>query len=110
MIMSCLLWLNLSAMADGGKIDGSTIKRITFSGDQVTIEYNDGTPLTTVDMAEVIIDMSMATTVEERMAILEKAGLNGKAVYDMKGKLICRDAAKLQKGVYIIDGKKVIIK
>jgi hypothetical protein len=109
-LMSCMLCLTVTAMADGGKIDGSTIKKITFNGDQVTIEYNNGRQTTTADMAEITIDMSSATSMEERVTIMKKAGLNGKAIYDMKGKLVGRDATKLQKGVYIIDSKKVTIK
>lgn len=114
-VMSCMLCLTLTAMADGGKIDGSTIKKITFNGDQVIIEYNNGSQTTTADMAEVIIDFSTATSVEERTAILKKTGLKGKEVYDLKGQGVVNgsnlmDKGQLKKGIYIIDGKKVTIK
>ena len=114
-VMSCMLCLTLAAMADGGKIDGSTIKKITFNGDQVTIVFNDGTETLVADMAEVIIDFSTATSVEERTAILKKTGLKGKEVYDLKGQVVVNGSnlmvkGQLKKGIYIIDGKKVTIK
>jgi hypothetical protein len=114
-VMSCLLCLTLAAMADGEKIDGSTIKKITFNGDQVVIEYNNGKQATTADMAEVTIDFSTATSVEERTAIIKKAGLRGKEVYDLKGQVVVNGSnlmvkGQLKKGIYIIDGKKVTIK
>ena len=118
-IMSCLLCLTVAAMADGGKIDGSTVKKITFNGNQVTIEYNNGTQ-TTTDMAEVIIDFSMATNIEERTAIVKEAGLLDKKVYDLKGQEVVNGSlfesvalqswlmvhGQLKKGVYIVDGKR----
>jgi enhancing lycopene biosynthesis protein 2 len=69
----------------------------------------------TADMAEVIIDFSTATSVEERTAILKKTGLKGKEVYDLKGQVVVNgsnlmDKGQLKKGIYIIDGKKVTIK
>jgi hypothetical protein len=114
MIMSCMLCLTVAAMADGGKIDGSTVKKITFNGNQVTIEYNNGTQ-TTTDMAEVIIDFSMATNIEERTAIVKEAGLLDKKVYDLKGQEVVNGSwlmvhGQLKKGVYIVDGKKVVVK
>jgi hypothetical protein len=114
LVMSFMLCLTLAAMADGGKIDGSTVKKITFNGDQVTIEYNNGTQ-TTADMADVIIDMSKATSVEERMAIVKEAGLLDKKVYDLKGQEVVNGSwlmvhGQLKKGVYIVDGKKVVVK
>jgi hypothetical protein len=114
MIMSCMLCLTVAAMADGGKIDGSTVKKITFNGNQVTIEYNNGTQ-TTTDMAEVIIDFSMATNIEERTAIVKEAGLLDKKMYDLKGQEVVNGSwlmvhGQLKKGVYIVDGKKVVVK
>jgi hypothetical protein len=109
-VMSCMLCLTLAAMADGGKIDGSTIKKITFNGDQVTIVFNDGTETLVADMATVTIDFSKATGIEERLAAVKQAGFEGMAVYNLNGQLVGKSAANLSKGVYIIGKKKVIIK
>ena len=92
------------------RIDASKVQKITFSGDQVTVKYNDGTPDATLDMGTVVLDFSNTTGIEERIALAKKAGLQGKKVYDLKGKLVGNDATQLKKGVYVIDGKKVIIK
>jgi hypothetical protein len=109
-VMSCMLCLTLAAMADGGKIDGSTIKKITFNGDQVTIVFNDGTETLVADMATVTIDFSKAIGIEERLAAVKQAGFEGMAVYNLNGQLVGKSAANLSKGVYIIGKKKVIIK
>ena len=93
------------------KVDASKVKQITFQGDEVTIVFNDGTVSKTADMATVTIDFSSITTsIEQRLAVTEREGLEGKPVYNMKGQLVGRSAARLSKGVYVIDGKKVIIK
>ena len=41
---------SMNIMADDVKtIDAAKVSKITFSGDNVTIKYNDGTPDLTVD-------------------------------------------------------------
>lgn len=110
LLTSCLIALSLGAMADEGPVDGSKVKKITFSGDQVIIEYNNGGATTTGDMAEVTIDMSTASGIEERTAITRQANLEGKPVYNLEGQLLGSSAARLEKGVYVIDGKKIIVK
>ena len=63
-----------------------------------------------VDMATVTIDFSSVTSVEDRLAITEKAGIEGKNVYNLKGQLVGTSAARLEKGIYIIEGKKIVIR
>jgi ABC-type molybdate transport system substrate-binding protein len=101
---------SLGAMADGTKIDATELTKITFSGNQIVLHYKNGTQQTVDDMETVTVDMSSATSIEERIAISEKAGLEGKAVYNMAGQLVGNSTARLAKGIYIINGKKVIIK
>lgn len=103
--------LSMAAKADDvQKIDVTKVSKITFEGDNVVITYNDGTAVTTFDMTAVVLDFSSATGIDERVAITEKEGLEGKTVYNLKGQQMGNSAARLAKGVYIIDGKKVIIK
>ena len=103
--------LSVAAMADDvQKIDVSKVSKITFEGDNVVITYNNGTATTTADMATVGLDFSSATGIEERVVLLEKEGLEGKAVYNLTGQQVGNSAARLAKGVYIINGKKVIVK
>jgi hypothetical protein len=106
-----MLCLSVAAMADDvQKIDVSKVSKITFEGDNVVITYNNGTATTTADMATVVLDFSSATGIEERVVLLEKEGLEGKAVYNLNGQQVGNSAARLAKGVYIINGKKVIVK
>lgn len=106
-----MLCLSVAAMADDvQKIDVSKVSKITFEGDNVVITYNNGTTTTTADMATVVLDFSSATGIEERVVLLEKEGLEGKAVYNLNGQQVGNSAARLAKGVYIINGKKVIVK
>ena len=106
-----MLCLSVAAMADDvQKIDVSKVSKITFEGDNVVITYNNGTATTTADMATVVLDFSSATGIEERGVLLEKEGLEGKAVYNLNGQQVGNSAARLAKGVYIINGKKVIVK
>lgn len=103
--------LSVAAMADDvQKIDVSKVSKITFEGDNVVITYNNGTATTTADMATVVLDFSSATGIEERVVLLEKEGLEGRAVYNLNGQQVGNSAARLAKGVYIINGKKVIVK
>jgi hypothetical protein len=108
-LMSLTLCLSLGAMADGGTIDGTQLSKITFDGDQVVLHYKDGTT-GTMDMETITIDMSAATSIEERVAITEKAGIEGMNVYNLKGQLVGTSAARLEKGIYIVNGKKVVIR
>ena len=110
LFMSCFFCLSLGAMADDTqKIDGSKLASITFSGDNVVLHYNDGTT-EEADMASITIDLSTTTGIEEKLTATEKAGVEGKRVYNLNGQLVGNSAARLAKGIYIIDGKKVIIK
>lgn len=109
LLITMALCLSLGAMADGEKIDVSTLSKVTFEGDQVVLHYKDGTT-SMVDMATVTIDLSSATSIEDRLAITEKAGIEGKNIYNLKGQLVGTSAARLEKGIYIVGGKKVVIK
>ena len=62
------------------------------------------------DMETVTIDFSKVTSIGERIEMTKKMGLEGKQVYDLKGRKAGKSAAALKKGIYVIDGKKVIIK
>lgn len=105
--------LSLGVMADDDdetRIKGSKIAKITYSGDSVTIHYNDGIPDYTFLMEEITLDFSAAATIEKRMAIAKKWGVEGKKVYNLQGELVGESAARMGDGTYIIEGRKVIIK
>ncbi len=111
LFISCLFIFSISALADGEKkIDASKVQKITFNGDNIVIQYNDGSETTTMDMAEVVIEFGTSSGIEERLTTTRKAGIEGKAIYNLKGQHVGNSAARLQKGTYIIDKKKVVIK
>lgn len=105
--------MGLNAMADGTtqtvKVDGNTIDKtvvkITFNGDNAVLNFSDNTQQT-VELEAVSIDFAYSTAIDRVAAENE----NGKAVYNLQGQRVGTGTAGLQKGVYIIDGKKVIIK
>ena len=91
-------------------LDGSKIQKITFDGDKMNVKYNDGTADAVFDLADVIITFSNATSIQERVAIARNAGLEGKKIYTLKGVYMGKSVANLQPGLYIVDGKKILIK
>lgn len=110
-ILCSILMASMSVLAEGEqKVDATKVSKITFDGDNVIVHYNDGTSDTSFDMAAIVISFENAAGIEERMAIVEKEGLAGKPVYNIQGQLVGNDASNLSKGLYIINGKKVIIK
>lgn len=109
LLLCSLFCLGLNVMADD-VLDATKISKITFNGDQVTVVFNDGTATLVTDMATVTIDFSNATGIEERLAAIKQAGLEGMPVYNLSGQQVAKSAVNLPKGVYIIGKKKVIIK
>ena len=92
------------------KIDGQviekTISEITFDGDNVVLHYADNTSATE-DMSLVTLSFSYTTTGISQVEGIKKA-LQGK-VYNLQGQCVGSSLQGLSKGVYIINGKKVII-
>lgn len=93
------------------KIDGQviekTISEITFDGDNVVLHYADNTS-DPADMSLVTLSFSYTTTGISQVEGIKKA-LQGK-VYNLQGQCVGSSLQGLSKGVYIINGKKVIIK
>ncbi len=93
------------------KIDGQviekTISEITFDGDNVVLHYADNSS-GQADMSLVTLSFSYTTTGISLVEDIKKA-LQGK-VYNLQGQCVGSSLQGLSKGVYIINGKKVIIK
>lgn len=93
------------------KIDGQviekTISEITFDGDNVVLHYADNTS-DPADMSLVTLSFTYQTTGISQVEGIKKA-LRGK-VYNLQGQYVGSSLQGLSKGVYIINGKKVIIK
>lgn len=94
------------------KIDGQliekTVTEITFDGDNVVLQYSDNTS-DNGDMSLVTLSFSYSTTTGISQVEGIKQTLQGK-VYNLQGQCVGSSLQGLSKGVYIINGKKVIIK
>ena len=94
------------------KIDGNVIDKvvteITFEGDDVVLNYADNTS-ETKDMSLVTLSFSYSTTTGISQVEGIKQALQGK-VYNLQGQCVGSSLQGLSKGVYIINGMKVIIK
>lgn len=94
------------------KIDGQvidkTVTEITFDGDNVVLQYSDNTS-DNGDMSLVTLSFSYSTTTGISQVEGIKQALQGK-VYNLQGQCVGKSPKGLSKGVYIINGKKVIIK
>ena len=106
--------LSTAAMADNKQtltIDGAqvsnTVKEITFDGDNVKLIYADGTD-ETQDMSLVKLSFAYITTGISNIETSNKV-LAGK-VFNLNGQLVGTSTQNLSKGIYIVNGKKVIIK
>ena len=106
--------LSTAAMADNKQtvtIDGSpvskTVKEITFDGDNVTLSYANGTD-EIKDMSLVKLSFAYTTTGISNIETNNKV-LAGK-VFNLNGQLVGTSTQNLNKGIYIVNGKKVIIK
>ena len=93
------------------KIDGQliekTVSEITFDGDNVVLQYADNTS-DQADMSLVTLSFTYQTTGISQVEDIKKA-LRGK-VYNLQGQYVGSSLQGLSKGIYIINGKKVIIK
>ena len=98
---------NKQTVTIDGQVKEKTISEITFDGDNVVLHYADNTSATE-DMSLVTLSFSYTTTGISQVEGIKKA-LQGK-VYNLQGQCVGSSLQGLSKGVYIINGKKVIIK
>ncbi len=90
-----------------GQLIEKTVSEITFDGDNVVLQYADNTS-DQADMSLVTLSFTYQTTGISQVEDIKKA-LRGK-VYNLQGQYVGSSLQGLSKGVYIINGKKVIIK
>ena len=91
-----------------GQVIEKTVSEITFDGDNVVLQYSDNTS-DNGDMSLVTLSFSYSTTTGISQVEGIKQALQGK-VYNLQGQCVGSSLQGLSKGVYIINGKKVIIK
>ena len=98
---------NKQTVTIDGQVIEKTISEITFDGDNVVLHYADNSS-DQADMSLVTLSFSYTTTGISQVEGIKKA-LQGK-VYNLQGQCVGFSLQGLSKGVYIINGKKVIIK
>ena len=94
------------------KIEGSIIDKvvteITFDGDEVVLHYSDNSS-DTKDMSLVAFSFTYGETAGVHHVENAKKTWNGK-IYNPNGQLVGTSIEGLPKGVYVINGQKVIVK
>ncbi|CCX70416.1 MULTISPECIES: hypothetical protein [Prevotellaceae] len=96
-----------TVIINGTEID-KFVSNLTFNGNNVTLQFDDNTSLTE-DMSKVSISLSYEnTTGITNITSMDNSGKS--KVYNLNGQYMGKDANALNKGVYIINGKKTVIK
>lgn len=85
-----------------------TVSGMTFSGDDVTLQYEDDSMPETVDMSLVNIIFSYTPAAIEGLRTQESGTVT--KVYSLSGQYVGDTLEGLSKGIYVVDGKKVVIK
>ena len=105
-----VMLMGLCASANAEQtIDVTQISKVTFDGDNVIVFYKSGSPSgETFDMSEIVLDFSNVTAVE-RVEAAKPFGIANKTIYNMQGQAVGNDISVLKSGLYIVEGKKIII-
>ena len=109
-LFSTYVWAdNKQTVTINGQSIDKTVTEIIFNGDNLTLTYSDGTSEES-DMSFVKLAFSYDTNptgINQVEAV--KQSLQGK-VFNLNGQLVGTSTEGLAKGIYIENGKKVIIK
>lgn len=114
LVMAGLL-ISLVALADGGdqtvKVNGATVDKtvtqITFNGDDVILHYSDNSTETQDMATPVSIAFELAATAIDK---LEVNAPHSDKVFNLRGQYMGNNLQAVPAGVYIVNGKKVIVK
>ncbi len=114
--LGCFVLSCLSAEADtkqtvtiSGVESTQTVTQITFDGDNVTLTFSDNTTQTE-DMADVSIALEYSTSTGISEVLQTELADGDNRVYNLKGQLVGNSLEGLRKGIYITNGKKVVVK
>lgn len=114
LFITLLALLPLASWGDTGQtvtVDGArvnkTVKQITFSGTDATLTFADGSTQT-ADMDKVNIAFGTSSGITTVSKPTKTAAAKG--IYTLSGQYVGQDKAKLPKGIYIINGKKEVVK
>ena len=99
---------NRQTVTVNGQPVDKTVKEITFNGDNVILLFSDNSTQTEdMSLVQLAFSYGPATGINQLETVQE--ALQGK-VYNLNGQLVGDSIDGLAKGIYIVNGKKVIIK
>lgn len=86
------------------------VNMLSFSGDQVTLTFDDNTTQTS-DKSQLSIDISyMAVPTGINGILPDDKQSDSKRVFNLSGQYVGANPQQLAPGVYISNGKKIIVK
>ena len=110
-MLAVALWAdNKQTVIVNGTTQSQAVKRITFNGDEIVLVFADNTQQT-VEMTAVKIDFVYDDVVNpvsyqvETSKVKEQMG-----IYNLNGQSVSNAREKLPKGIYIVDGRKEVVK
>ena len=101
---------NKQTVTVNGTMQSRAVKRITFNGDEIVLVFADNTQKT-VEMTAVKIDFvydNLANSVSYQMETPKVKEQTG--IYNLNGQSVSDTREKLPKGIYIVDGRKEVVK
>ena len=101
---------NKQTVTVNGTKQSQAVKRITFNGDEIVLVFADNTQQT-VEMTAVKIDFvydNLANSVSYQMETPKVKEQTG--IYNLNGQSVSDTREKLPKGIYIVDGRKGVVK
>ena len=101
---------NKQTVTVNGTKQSQAVKRITFNGDEIVLVFADNTQKT-VEMTAVKIDFvydNVENSVFYQMETPKVKEQTG--VYNLNGQSVSGTREKLPKGIYIVDGRKEVVK
>lgn len=108
-LVSSVVAENKQTVWVGGQSVGKTVKQITFDGDNVLLTYTDeSTQKEDMSLVRLSFVYGDATGISQAK-VASPTILQGK-VFNLNGQFVGTSTDGLGKGIYIVNGKKVIIK
>lgn len=114
-VMASLVGACINVLADtdqdviiAGNMVEKSVTSLSFEGDNAVVTFAEGDQQT-VDMGELSITLSYSEQTAIESVAIDTAPTTGK-IFNVAGQYVGNVTKTLGKGLYIIDGKKIIVK
>lgn len=114
-LSAILVAMSLSAMADATQtvtIDGAGVDKqvasLSFDGDNVVVTFSSG-DTQTVDIDALVISLDYST-IDGIAKVESDTQLSSGKIYNISGQYVGTDIKALNKGIYIVNGKKFVVR